>query len=95
MLTRETPVESTETNVTTDASADEAIESAETKTRRARPAPRTSSSAGGAVYGLGMVGALAYFLGTAETRQDYVLAVGKAVVWPALLVYLALKRLGA
>jgi hypothetical protein len=95
MPTRETTVESTETTVTTDASADEAIESAETKTKRARPAPRTSSSAGGAVYGLGMIGALAYFLGTAETGRDRVLAVGKAVVWPALLVYLAFKRLGA
>jgi hypothetical protein len=51
--------------------------------------------AGGAVYGLGMIGALIYFLRIAETREDYVLAVGKAVVWPAILVYLALRRLGA
>jgi hypothetical protein len=54
------------------------------------PAP-----ASGAVYGLGMIGALVYFIRKAETRQDYVLAVGKAVVWPALLVYLAFRRLGA
>ena len=58
---------------------------------------RTRSSpppAGGAVYGLGMIGALVYFLRTAESREDYVLAVGKAVVWPALLVFLAFRRLG-
>ena len=47
----------------------------------------------GAVYGLGMIGALVYFVGTAETRTDYVLAVGKAIVWPAILVHLAFKRL--
>ncbi len=51
--------------------------------------------AGGAVYGLGMIGALVYFLRTADSREDYILAVGKAVVWPAILVYLALRRLGA
>lgn len=57
-------------------------------TRNAPPA------GGGAVYGLGMIGALAYFIGTAQSGRDYVLAVGKAVVWPALLVYRALKVLG-
>jgi len=49
---------------------------------------------GGAVYGLGMIGALVYFLGSAESGRDYVLAVGKAMVWPALLVYRAFKVLG-
>ena len=49
---------------------------------------------GGAVYGLGMIGALVYFVGTAETRSEYVLALGKAIVWPALLVYRAFKVLG-
>jgi hypothetical protein len=48
----------------------------------------------GAVYGLGMIGALVYFLGTATTGLDYVLAFGKAVVWPALLVHRAFKVLG-
>jgi hypothetical protein len=48
---------------------------------------------GGAVYGLGMIGALAYFLGSARSGRDYVLASGKAIVWPALLVYRAFKVL--
>jgi hypothetical protein len=59
--------------------------------------PRTRSApppAGGAVYGLGMIGALVYFLGTSASGRDYVLAVGKASVWPALLVYKAFKSLG-
>ncbi len=66
------------------------------KRRRGPRRPERSSgpAGGGAVYGLGMIGALVYFLRTAETREDYLLAVGKAVVWPAILVYLAFKRLG-
>ena len=57
-------------------------------TRNAPPA------GGGAVYGLGMIGALAYFLGSAESGRDYFLAFGKAIVWPALLVHRAFKVLG-
>jgi hypothetical protein len=49
---------------------------------------------GGAVYGLGMIGAFVYFVGSAESGRDQVLAFGKAVVWPALLVYRAFKVLG-
>jgi hypothetical protein len=79
----------------------EAVESPERETTKDLATPKkkweTRSSppaAGGAVYGLGMIGALVYFLRTAESREDYVLAVGKAVVWPAILVYLAFRRLG-
>ena len=57
-------------------------------TRNAPPA------GGGAVYGLGMIGALVYFVGSADSGKEYVLAVGKAIVWPALLVYRAFKVLG-
>jgi hypothetical protein len=52
------------------------------------------SQGGGAVYGLGMIGALVYFVGRADSGTDYALAVAKAVVWPAILVYLAFKKLG-
>jgi hypothetical protein len=72
----------------------EPVEMEETKKRRRAATPSSSPGAGGAVYGLGMIGALVYFLRTAETREDYLLAVGKAVVWPAILVYLAFRRLG-
>jgi hypothetical protein len=58
-------------------------------TSRNGPAP-----ASGAVYGLGMIGALVYFLGTASSAMDVVLAFGKAIVWPALLVYRAFRVLG-
>jgi len=63
--------------------------------RKARRSDRKGpQQSGGAVYGLGMIGAFAYFLGTAESAKDYLLATGKAMVWPALLVYLAFKKLG-
>ena len=58
--------------------------------RRGGP-PRQS---GGSVYGLGMIGALVYFAGKAESGQEYALALGKAMVWPALLVYQAFRKLG-
>jgi hypothetical protein len=41
-----------------------------------------------------MIGALVYFVGSADSGKEYVLAVGKAIVWPALLVYRAFKVLG-
>jgi hypothetical protein len=54
-----------------------------------------TQTGGGAVYGLGMIGAAAYFFGSAESGRDYALAVPKAVFWPALLVYRLLKYLAA
>lgn len=48
---------------------------------------------GGAVYGLGLLGALVWFWKQAEGPGEHVLGVLKAVVWPALLVYEAFKAL--
>jgi hypothetical protein len=61
------------------------------KARRSRQGG--PAAGGGAVYGIGMIGALVYFLQAAESGRDYVLAVPKAIVWPALLVYKLLKNL--
>jgi hypothetical protein len=49
---------------------------------------------GGAVYGLGFIGACIYFIGTAPTFWLGVLGFLKAIVWPAFLVFAALKSLG-
>lgn len=49
---------------------------------------------GGAVYGLGFVGAAIYYIGQATTFWAGVLGFLKALVWPAFLVYEALKFLG-
>jgi hypothetical protein len=46
-----------------------------------------------AVYGLGMIGAWIYFLGHAATFWVGALGILKGIVWPAMLVYEALKFL--
>lgn len=47
-----------------------------------------------AVYGLGFIGAAIYFISQAATFWEGVLGFLKALVWPAFLVYEALKNLG-
>ncbi len=49
---------------------------------------------GGALYGLGFLGALGYYLTTATSLLGGVLGVIKAILWPAFLVYGLLKFLG-
>ena len=58
--------------------------------RRTRQA---SAGGGNAVYGLGLIGALVFFWQQADTFGEYLLAVLKAVVWPAFLVYEAFQGL--
>ncbi|MFH1523638.1 MAG: hypothetical protein ABIF04_01625 [Chloroflexota bacterium] len=57
--------------------------------------PKTvyKGSASQAVYGLGMIGAWVYFIGHATTFWLGVLGFLKGIVWPALLVFEALKVL--
>jgi hypothetical protein len=52
------------------------------------------NSTSGAVYGLGLIGAAIYFIAQASGFWFGVLGVLKAIVWPAILVYEALKHLG-
>lgn len=47
----------------------------------------------GAVYGLGMIGAAVYYISAATGFWMGVLGFLKAIVWPAFLVYEALKHL--
>jgi hypothetical protein len=51
------------------------------------------SSAGDAVYGLGLIGAAIFFIGQATTFWMVVLGVLKAIVWPVFLVLEAFKAL--
>ncbi|MFA5856293.1 MAG: hypothetical protein WC867_02980 [Candidatus Pacearchaeota archaeon] len=53
-----------------------------------------SPGCGGALYGLGFVGALIYYISTAPTFWMGVLGVLKAIVWPAMLVYGLMKQFG-
>jgi hypothetical protein len=59
-----------------------------------RPRVIYRNSAGGAVYGLGLIGAWVYFIGHATTFWIGVLGFLKGIVWPALLVYEAMQYLG-
>ena len=49
---------------------------------------------GGAVYGLGFVGALIYYLSTATGLWNGVWGVIKAILWPAFLTFELMKYLG-
>ncbi|MFA5815964.1 MAG: hypothetical protein WC865_10130 [Bacteroidales bacterium] len=51
------------------------------------------NNAGGAVYGLGLIGAAVYFIGHAVTFWAGVLGFLKAIIWPAILVFKALEYL--
>lgn len=46
-----------------------------------------------ALYGLGVVGALFYFLKGAATFGAVIAGIGKAIFWPALVVFELLKYL--
>lgn len=56
---------------------------------------QASTGPANAIYGLGFIGALIYYLSTATGFWMGVLGVLKAIVWPAFLVYEALVQLGA
>ncbi len=47
------------------------------------------------VYGLGFIGAIIYYISHATSFWMGVVGVLKSIVWPAFLVFEALKYLGA
>ncbi len=51
------------------------------------------NATGGAIYGLGFIGAAIYFISNAAGFWMGVLGFLKALVWPAFLVYEAFKAL--
>jgi len=54
---------------------------------------RSPSPCGGAVYGLGFIGALVWFWQQADGVGEHVVGVLEAFVWPAFLVYRAFRAL--
>ena len=64
------------------------------KVKKVKCTPHISSSCkSGAIYGLGFIGALVYYISTATGFWIGVWGVLKALVWPAFLVYELLKFL--
>lgn len=45
------------------------------------------SSSGGAFYSLGLIGALIYFISHAQTLEQGLLGVLKAIIWPAFFTF--------
>jgi hypothetical protein len=58
-----------------------------------KPKAAYQGGASEAVYGLGLIGAWVYYFSHAATFWIGVLGFFKAIVWPAMLVYEALKFL--
>lgn len=54
---------------------------------------RARGAGGGAIYGLGLVGALVYYIQSATSFWDGIYGVLQALVWPAFLVYGLLHHL--
>ena len=48
----------------------------------------------GAIYGLSVIGALFYFLQNAGNFGEIIIGIGKAVFWPAILMFRLLTYLG-
>jgi hypothetical protein len=54
-----------------------------------------SGGGGDAVYGLGLIGALVYYIQQANGFWSVILGILKALVWPAFVIYDLLKFLAA
>ena len=54
-----------------------------------------AAAGGGAIYGLGIFGALVYYWQQADAVGEYLLAIIQGLYWPAFMVYEALGALGA
>jgi len=54
-----------------------------------------NTASAGAIYGVGLIGAAIYYISTATGFWMGVVGFLKALVWPAFLVYEALKAVGA
>lgn len=60
-----------------------------------KPKNHSQHASGGAVYGLGLIGAAIFFIAKATGFWSGLVGFLKALVWPAILVYEALRSLGA
>lgn len=65
------------------------------KSKEARKCRSHEKGPGGAIYGLGLIGAAIYYISTATSFWVGVLGFLKAIVWPVFLVLEVLKYVGA
>jgi hypothetical protein len=62
---------------------------------KSRRASAGRAGGGNAVYGLGLIGALVYYIQVAHGFWGVILAILKALVWPAFVIYHLAKFLAA
>ncbi len=55
--------------------------------KKAKDNIKNNSSGGDAVYFFGILGSLVYYIGAVDGFWNIVLAILKALVWPAFVVY--------
>jgi hypothetical protein len=60
-----------------------------------RSAPTGAAGGAGAVYGIGFIGALIYYIQYADSFVNGLYGVFQAIFWPGYLVYELLKMAGA
>ena len=54
-----------------------------------------AAASGGAIYGLGILGALVYFWQQADSLVEYAFALFQGLLWPAWMVYELFDTLAA
>ncbi len=52
-----------------------------------------NNCASNAIYGLGLIGSLVYFLQNSHNFGAILLGIGKAIIWPAILIFKFLSLL--
>lgn len=52
-----------------------------------------AAAGGGAIYGLGILGAWVWFWQQADVWWEYLLAILQGIIWPAFMVYQAFQAL--
>ncbi len=65
----------------------------ETTKKETKTVNKCYGGGGGAVYGLGLIGAIIFYIQHAQTFMDGVVGFFKALVWPAFLIYRVLELL--
>ena len=68
---------------------------AKKKARTTRCEMKSPCDCGGAIYGLGFLGAAIYYISTATGFWNGVLGILKSLIWPLFIVLELLKFLGA
>ena len=48
---------------------------------------KAGAASGGAIYGLGIFGALVYYWQQADSFGEYLLSILQGIFWPAFMVY--------